>query len=84
MFQKFQSKMAQQQTVINGTVVIWPAEVQPQVRIFVGYNCDRCGYMFEIYCNAKAPYYKRFLISGGSGDSKHGGCGSFLREGQQH
>ena len=66
MFQKFQSKMAQQQAVINGTVVIWPAEVQPQVRIFDGYNCDRCGYMFEIYCNAKAPYYKRFLISGGS------------------
>ena len=66
MFQKFQSKMAQQQAVVNGTMVMGPAEVQAQVRIFDEYNCYRCGYRFEIYCNVKAPYYERFLISGGS------------------
>ena len=59
MFQKIQSKMAQQQVVVNGTMVVGPAEVQAQVRLFDEYNCPRCDYKFEIYCCVKATYYER-------------------------
>ena len=53
-------QMAQQQVVINGTMVVGPAEVQVQVRLFDEYNCHRCDYKFEIYCCVKATYYERF------------------------